>query len=249
MAMDAELAKIYGTFGQEKTAADELEENLATETEEAGAYSDDELELMAQAALGAETEEAGQEKLSEDDMAKAGRVMAHAFVAEMQEINKVAAANDGGIHPPSRMDKAKGWMKSKGKAFGEKSKEMGGTAKGFAGKAGAHIKAHPKSYGAGAAGLAAAGGGLAALLHKKKESADTTALDMLINARIDEILTEGGHDPAAVAAFFASPEGQEKLSAAQKPSYDPNALAQTVEERAIAALEEMGFQFEAPAAE
>lgn len=104
----------------------------------------------------AATEQATTEKTAEEAAAEwdaAGRIMARAFDQELSNMQKEANEAPAAV---SRMEK----LKAKGK-------EMAGKAGAMAGKAGAHLKAHKGKYMAGA-GAAAAAGGLAAYLRRKK---------------------------------------------------------------------------------
>lgn len=254
MPMDPQLAAIYGTNQDEsdveKLAAAELAGELA-EGEEKAELTDEEAEALAQQILadesgeGAEVEEEeqegaavsepdeAQEKLSEADYL--GRVMAHAYA---QELRKIAAFDPADMkkvplkHRASGAARAAGkWAKGKAQAGWSKAKEHGG-------KAVAHVKAHPKSYAGGAAGLALAGGG-AAYLHskkgKKKHSAaegEVSALDLLAERRAMELLAESGIDISQ-----ETPE-TEKTSASEEQM---TALQAAVEERAVALLQANGY--------
>jgi hypothetical protein len=213
--MDPQLAAIYGTNTDgddiEKLAASELADDLAEEGEiDTDELTDEQAEALAQQVLegadgeeemeaegeeGEEVEEPAedeeiekvseaQEKLAEADYL--GRVMAHSYT---QELRKIAAAAE------MEKDAGERWEKMKGKAreFGGKAKAKAqagwAKAKEHGGKAVAHVKAHPKSYAAGAVGAAAAGAGAAYYKHKKKHS---SAIDTLAERRALEILEQNG---------------------------------------------------------
>jgi hypothetical protein len=129
--MDPRLAELYGTNqvdegDLEKAAAAEFAEGLTEEGEMSlDGLTEDDLEALAQEVLsedGAEMEEPAeegevafteeeQEKLAEADFV--GRAMAHAYVAELNEIEKKANWESGGGHPnfPMGEDGTKGYMK------------------------------------------------------------------------------------------------------------------------------------------
>jgi hypothetical protein len=103
--MDPKLAELYGTIQSEETdveklAAAELAEKLGEGQEiDVNNLSDEDVEALATEVLAAEQggaapagdpQEVAQEKVAEADYL--GRVMAHAYVAELKGIEKEAAA-------------------------------------------------------------------------------------------------------------------------------------------------------------
>lgn len=249
--MDPKLAEIYGTnkpdeADVEKLAAAELAEKLASENGvDLENMSEEELEQTAAELLAsgegegegegeapagdepeAGTEKTAQEKLDEADYL--GRVMAHAYVQELKEIDKTAAAE---------MDKeAKGKMPAglAGKV-GKHLKGLAGKAKGMAeagGKKAKHFaKKHPgamKGMSHGAAGAAGVAAGAAA---HKAMSKKSSAMDTLVEARMAQILEESGIDPEKLVE-----QEQTKTSGADKGEV----LANAVEERAWAELARFG---------
>jgi hypothetical protein len=188
-----------------------------------------------------ETDEA-QEKLAEADYL--GRVMAHAYVNELTEIEKEAGP---------RIDAAKKWVSEKYKSVSDaiKSKKP---AKGevkakfdSAKKAvGEHVSRNKKKYIGGAAAVGTAGaayGGYKAYKHfkgKKKESAaEPTALDILAERRALEILKENGIDLAAEEQGAEVEEPTtEKTSASEQ---EMKVLANAVEQRAFELLQANGY--------
>lgn len=250
--MDPILAALYNTNVEEtdKVASAEQEESQEMGDEVAG-LDESQIEALAQHVLsadteGTETEAAGepdaeyQEKLSEADYC--GRVMAHAFVQEVNSIKTANAVTEG-------LKKAKDTVvsKVKGSNFG-KALELHREAIHIAGmahpasmadKAGTMVddlrkarnealKAGGKNVAKGAAGVAAAGAvGLGA---KKLMSKKSSAVDTLAEQRALEILAANGIDPNA---------SQEKRSASPADQ-----LAAAVEEKAVAMLIEAGYTFE-----
>lgn len=244
--MNKELAQIYGNNPDsddaiQKQAAAELAEKLAEE----GALdlkdlSVEQLEELAASVMEpvkpveevkpeekpaaektAETgkEEPKTEEISDEDKKKLaeadylGRVMAHSFWQESREISKQAASQE------------------KTAAVGEKLKALAGKAKGFA-------AANPKKTVGAAAGAA----GFAAGRMSKKSSA-TPALDALAAARAQEILEANGIKPEAkVEEKPATEEKPAEKTAADDQEQKDLALANAVEEKAIALLKEQGYE-------
>lgn len=276
MPMDPKLAALYGTAqvdesDVEKLAAAKLAEELADDEQvDVAEMSDEQInELAAQVlaeeeAEGSEVEEPAektsaaeeteeveetdeaQEKLAEADYL--GRVMAHAYVNELTEIEKEA-----GPRFDAFKEKAKAKFKSVsdavrsggGKAK-DKAKGVGARVAGAASSAGKAMKAHPYRTAAGAVGAVGVGvGGYKAYKHykgkgKKKESAaEPTALDLLAERRALEILKENGIDLAAdeQGAEVEEPN-TEKTSASEK---EMQALANAVEQRAVELLQANGY--------
>lgn len=248
--MDPKLAEIYGTnqpteSDLEKLAAAELAEGLANEDQiDTDGLSEDDLEAIAQDVLGSnedsgegadEGSEDGQEKISSDEtsdeskekLAEAdylGRVMAHAYVNELREIEKVAGgiADQGVATPQTKMEKLR-----------EMGGKAGGKVMGAAGKVGEKAsfgkltggKAQALG-GALALGGAAAGAYGAKKIHdkfkSKKSSAEApvveapeySAVDTLVLARAQEILEASGIDPNGLEKqSFALTEEGHKLDA------------------------------------
>jgi hypothetical protein len=132
--MDPKLAEIYGTNQQneadlEKLAAAELAEGLANDDQlDTDGLSEDELEAVAQDVLNASGEESNeeveqektsaaeeaQEKLAEADYL--GRVMAHAYVKELRDIEGSMEKEAGMTSGARAMQSAKG---TAGKAAGK----------------------------------------------------------------------------------------------------------------------------------
>jgi hypothetical protein len=263
--MDPRLAELYGTNqvdaeDLEKAAAAEFAEGLTEE----GALSLDgidgeELEALAQEVLAGgeeQGEEVSEEETSEEEVEKLaeadflGRAMAHAYVAELREIEKSAESlgdevgkaekkkavsrqsesTGGGKGAVSaRKIQVKSKLRLHAESGAKKVKEKGLAAfkklKGHAGAAGAHIKKYPGRYGAGAAGAAALGGGLA-----YAKSKQASAFETLAEQRAAEILEQNG-----VEAVEAS-------EAAEQTKYD--VLASAVEQRAVEMLSAQGYEIE-----
>lgn len=256
--MDPKLAEIYGTnqaseSDVEKLAAAELAEELS-ENDEANidGMSDEQIEaLAAQVLAGAEGEEQEQveeqseeetdqdpeslEKISEADYL--GRVMAHSYVNELRsidaEMQKEAASKEGPqTAAQSAARDAKRAKTPNHPTFSAKARNKADSAKkavkGAGGKVMSAIKNNPKkAAGGGLAALLAAGGGAAAYKHKKNKEKNSSALDALAEQRALEILAENGIDIN---------EETEKVSSGEQ-----EVLAQAVEARAYAMLENAGY--------
>lgn len=208
--MDPRLAELYGTTQTddgdlEKAAAAEFAEGLTEEGEMSlDGLTEDDLEALAQEVLsedGEETEEGAdfseeeQEKLAEADFV--GRAMAHAYVAELGEIEKVAKKKPGflsrvssGIEKAERKGEKKivkgaKWALKKGKA-GLSAAAKSGPGK-FAikhgKKVGKHLARNRGKYMLGAAGA----GGVAAALKSKEAS----AFETLAEQRAMELIAAG----------------------------------------------------------
>lgn len=256
--MDPKLAEIYGTSQNteadlEKLAAAELANQLAggeEQTEEQPEMTEDDLEAIAQEVLGAATEEAPaveeQEKTSAAEEAKEkvaeadylGRVMAHAYVQELRELEageteKTAAYHKGAIEG----------IKAGIKGVGSTGRELHGAKRAKAlGKGLAKFLPH-------AAGAAAVGVGAKKLhtRHKEKKEQEKTsaaepelsAVDSLVLLRAQEILAQSNIDPDSLTPV-GEPE-QEKTSAEEPQEIDPRqVLAETVEQRAWNFLSQYG---------
>ena len=122
--MDPTLAEIYGTLGEEF----EKDASAEDESGDEGMDDDEYMEYLAQQVLeGGEeqSEEAPaeeyQEKLAEADYL--GRVMAHAYVQELNGIQKVAEEQAAAEAPMSRTERAKEF----GKKHWKKGAIAGGT--------------------------------------------------------------------------------------------------------------------------
>ncbi len=251
--MDPTLAEIYGTNqvsqeDLEKTAAAELAENLADEGQtEMGSLSEEDLEAAAEEILSEVSEPEGdetQEKIAEADYL--GRTMAHAYVNELQAIEKEAAAAEGakkawqvgsrvgraleGIGSKLTPNKVSDKVFSRSKIKSMREARKGGASMGDVAKSitqhsdkgyEAMGKLH-KGVGAGAIGVGASAAGYG--VHKAMEK-KSSALDELVELRALEILNASGIDPASLA-----PVEQEKVSEAAEATRD--VLAETVEQRA-----------------
>jgi hypothetical protein len=208
---------------EETQEEEQVEETEATETEE----TEETEEPAAEETEEESTKEASAEML--EKMAEAdylGRVMAHAFVQESRNIEKVAE------EAPAAEPK-----------------------KSMAGKVGSHLKNNKKKYVAGAATAALAAGGVAGRKHvakagkavgaaaKKgfdavkgkfgKKASGLSAVDTLAMARAQEILAENGVELE-----------QEKVAGEEPETTPHDVLAQTVESRAREILVANGFTFE-----
>lgn len=179
------------------------------------------------------------EKVAEADFL--GRVMAHAMVNEMRQIEKAASAQaEGQEKDAGKMDFLKN-LGAKAKGVGAKASTA---AKGFA-------KKHDKAI-AGGAGMAVGGTvGLAAerAIHRKdyrkaakedaaekKGSADVSALDQLAQQRAFEMAKEAGWVDEQ-GNLIAPPEAQAEEKQA-------SALDVVVEQRALELLQENGYPVE-----
>lgn len=234
--MDPKLAELYGTGSVdeadlEKLAAAELAESLAAEQGvDLSGMDPEEIEALAQEVLsGGEGGE--QEKLAEADYL--GRVMAHSFAQESREIEKTAgpAWEDTKKHVGRAWGRYSELMKG-GKRAGPHTTRHGGTINRNPGNIlGAHFRGTQKGEAwkstgtrAGTAGAAAAAGYGAyragkKMFGKKKRSSVTPALDVLAEARAQELLESQGGE-----------------------SFD--SLAEAVDQRALEMLAEAGYDVE-----
>jgi hypothetical protein len=189
---------------------------------------DNEIAKLAQAG-GATSPAPASGETDEEKVAQAdylGRVMAHAYVQELANIEKEAQAKQAAT------EKQAGAKETAGKAL----KAVGGAVKDVAEKhryqaalAGKGVKGHAKALahevgGHAAVGAAGGAGGYAA--GKKKES---SAIDMLAQQKVAEILAANGIEPEKVAA--GTPSDKEKL-------------AQAVDARVREILAEKGYTLE-----
>lgn len=168
-----------------------------------------------------------QEKIAEADTL--GRVMAHAMVQELNEIEKDAAG---------KVEAVKKGLQAAGKAVGGHLERVGKRATEVvtgAGK-GAATRMKPRTakaigaglYGAGAAGV----GGGAYALGKKKES---SALEKLAEQRAWEMAKEAG---------YVDEEGNLLVPGQEKTAEEGSALGQTVDTMALQMLEAAGIPVE-----
>lgn len=284
--MDPKLAEIYGTNQTteadiEKLAAAELATNLAGGEEppvNTDEMTEEDLEAIAQQVLapeeeqpevtepemGEQAEQEAKEKVSEADYL--GRVMAHAYVHELKEIEKTAGRGDGQGQEAEKAteDLAKknakrakyDKMGAEGPSRGAKIENKARDIKAGAGKVAKYVgegfKGGKQGIGrrAAAAGTVATGAALTGLAAKKifgkgkekKSEAEVepeqqmSAVDTLVQARALEILEASGIDPKSLA-----PVEQEKTSADE--TVDPREiLAATVEQRAWELLGQYGVE-------
>jgi hypothetical protein len=246
--MDPKLAEIYGTnqvseADVEKLAAAELATKLAGDesaTQEQADMSDEDLEAIAQKVLAApaeqETEQEtqgdpdgeAQEKIAEADYL--GRVMAHAYVNELKQIEKTSGWGD----MPQKMLGSGGKSGAARRAAGKVMGRVRDIAKNHTGKAVGGAAAA-----SGAAGFAA---GRASKKGKEKKSGaenQMSALDTLTLMRANEILEASGIDPNSLTKVEEPAQEQEKTSA---PADERQVLANAVEERAWALLAQYGVE-------
>lgn len=245
MPMDPQLAAIYGNNidgeDTEKLAAAELAEKLAADGDAEVEYTEEQIQELAAAALGEETEEEEQqaageeteegaavtepeeaEKTSAAEEAKEkiaeadylGRVMAHAYT---NELRKIAAEQE----------------KTAGKV-GDFAKGVKDRVKSPDSKVGSFLRRHGRTMAEGAGGAAAlkAGHMLGKRSKNKKASAEAqepTPLDILAAQRAEEILKANGIELEQEA---------EKTSASEA---EQAALAAAVDQRAMQMLQEAGY--------
>jgi hypothetical protein len=267
--MDPKLAEIYGTNQTteadiEKLAAAELATQLAGDDEiNTEAMTEEDLEAIAQQVLAPAEEEQqgedGQEKTSAEEEAQEkvaeadylGRVMAHSYVQELNEIEKTAGAKEvagkvlGAVkkyHAGAAEDvkgAVKGVKSITGKSGGVRDFDLGAKGRVISGAKGA-AKFLPHAAAATAAGVGAkkAFGGKKG---KEKKSAaegeqELSAVDTLVLARANEILQASGIDPESLKPVE---QEQEKVSADE--TVDPReVLANEVEQRAWNLLGQYG---------
>lgn len=206
-----------GETPAEEKKEEEAEEKAETETEEevkAAALA----ELQAKEA--GETEETFETKVAQADFL--GRVMAHSYWNEKNEIEKNAAMPEA---LKKGLEAARGFGKSvgaKATAAGAKAREFGGKAVDTGKKGVEAVKKHKVPIAAGAGGLAVGGAGGYMAGKKKKASAidmlaekramewadahglleqsDEQKLAAAVDQRAAELLAEAGVDVAAVEA-------------------------------------------------
>jgi hypothetical protein len=168
------------------------------------------------------------EKVAEADFL--GRVMAHAMVNEMRQIEKSASAQDAGQEKDAgKLD----FLKNLGNKAKGAGKAVGAAAKG-------QMEKHP--FRSSAAVGAATGGAAAAVQKKmskgkeKKGSADVSALDQLAQQRALAMAKEAGWvDEQGNLIAPPAPQAEEKQA---------SALDIAVEQRALELLESNGFPVE-----
>lgn len=195
---------------------------------------DNEIAKLAQAAAPTpgtqSTAETDEEKVAKADYL--GRVMAHSMVQELHNIEKEAGAMD-------KLKNLGGAAAGHAKNLGGKLKNLGSSAlehgkkgvekgKDIAGKAGAHVKEHKATYGAGAGGAAV--GAAAGEAHGRSKHG--SAVDILAHEKATAILRENGIDPEKVAAPEAAPTSDEEK------------LAMAVDTRTRELLAELGYTVE-----
>lgn len=134
-----------------------------------------------------------------------GQVMAHSYVAELDKIAAERAATDGGeTKEASKLSDVAGKARSLAGAAAAKGKDVGGKAvakgKELGGKGVNFAKAHPKSVGGAAAGVAAAGAGGAYLASRKKQASGLTQIDELALSHAVKIASDAGLDPEVAEA-------------------------------------------------
>jgi hypothetical protein len=256
--MDPKLAEIYGTNQTtdadiEKLAAAELATQLAGDEQIADTegMTEEDLEAIAQEVLAPETEtqveepqeqteqeKTSAEKQAQEKVAEAdylGRTMAHAYV---QELNKIAAAQE----------KTAGWGDAPQKMLGAATKSTRAKAAvgKVIGKAGEIAKNHGKAIAGTAAATGTAGvlAGRASKGKDKKSAAEgeqqqLSAVDTLVLARANEILEASGIDPKSLSKV-EEPVEQEKTSADETTDPRREALATAVEQRAWELLGQYG---------
>lgn len=243
-----------------ESLAQEILASSASAEEQAEEASEEEEEVSEEA------EDGDTEKVAEAQADYLGRVMAHAFTQELRGIDKEAGA--GWNSARAGAGKVMSSLKRGGrKAFG-KAKEFGGKAKDVAtgkqaregakawkhhaseGKASDNLpkamrhrigmdkakketaKGVAKTVGAYAGAGAAAFGGKK-MFGKKKESADVSAFDTLATQRAYEILEANG--------ISIQEQEVEKTSAPEASDERYEQLANAVDSRAWAMLEEAGY--------
>ncbi len=227
-AIEAMAQKLLADDGEES----DVEASSEAEDEETPAGDEEDSEAAAVEEPGTEKLSAAEEKLQEADYL--GRVMAHAFVHETKDIEKKAAAEQektaakGGSKVLSHL-KGLG-SKAKGMAgkVGEKAKAVGSKAHAQGKKGLRMAKKHP-GMSHGAAGVAGAAAGVTGMKAMEKKS---SAVDQLVQARVQEILELNNIDPASL----------EKVSEAEAQETDAaDILAQTIEQKAWEVLAQHGL--------
>jgi hypothetical protein len=223
--MDAKFAEIYGTnqpseADVEKLAAAELAEKLAgNEEADIAEMSDEQIESLAAQVLaqqsGQEAEEPAAEDEAQEKVAEAdylGRVMAHAYVNELRNIEKTAEEAAPAAEAPAAEAPKSRFQKVKEHLGKHKKKYIGGAV--AAGTLAAGAKFGPKAVGA-----------MKARFQKK-----SSALDALAEQRAMEILEANGIDINSLGA-------ETKTSS----SNEAEVLAGAVDQRAWEMLQELGF--------
>jgi hypothetical protein len=276
MAMNQWLAEMYGTNGaqetMDKTAELELFAKLAadngidltqlspqqvselyaetfgkTAQEDEGSEEDEEEDKKEEALKEHEEAKEGAAKVAEADMM--GRVMAHALVNELDEIEKQAGgAGKAGVGRLSRLGQ---WAKGQASAAGEKARgagkyiaekeraAAGATSRALGAKAGKGGKT-PLGRGRaamyGGAGLAAAGG-TAAAMHKKKES---SALDEFAAVQAVKTAAAAGWDAEEAGELIGQALDQGAFEGSEKIAYVEN-TGDAIHVRGLEMLESVGY--------
>lgn len=278
--MDPKLAEIYGTnqttdSDLEKLAAAELADSLSDgEETNVDGMTEEDLEAIAQNVLGGDEEPAAEETEAGDDsqekVAEAdylGRVMAHAYVQELGNIEKVAykkedfltAAEASGqgeknLHTSRAAHEAKAGTGPTARA------KMENVARGAAGKVSGHLAnvgakagnlarmSGPMTkgkamaigggvYGAGALGAAGLAMGAKKLL-SKKDGGKKKAASAEMSA-VDTLIIARAQEILDASGLEIVENEQEKVSADE--TMDPReVLAATVEQRAWDLLSQYG---------
>lgn len=249
--MDETLAGIYGTNGAQAADVEKLAQaEMATKLAETGQVdfsnmTAEEIEAVAAEVVGGEpapqaaaptntdpapTDDEFKEKISQADYA--GRVMAHAMVNELRQIEEARTKTASAMPDASRIGRLKSWASSKKI------------------QAGMNLGAHAGKAAAGAAAVGGAAGVAAGRASKKeKTSAAGPAFTQLVGERVEELLTASGFKPDEVFAQLEKQSSAQPATPAAAPqeTADPRraALAQAVDAEAIETLKEMGFTFEA----
>ena len=261
--MDEQLAAIYGTGMPEeedlaKTASAELLVKLAEEEGvDLNDFSDEEIAHMITNLQG-EEKTAGEQELDDESQTKLaeadylGRVMAHAMVQELGEIEKQAADPQKQLAAGSKAGQMFRGAKAKatelaGKGYAHQKGELKNIlqqARGLAGSKkveltgtkGQAVKSMAKSLGKASPTILAAGGlgygayrGGKALFGKKEKKG--SALDKLAEARAYEILAENGWVDED-GGVFEPDTNQEKVA---------SQLDFAVEAQALQMLEQAGY--------
>lgn len=236
----------------EKMAAQKLAEGMSEEEGDEeldlNNLSEEQLEALAQEVLATDGEgavEEGEDDQSQEKLAEAdylGRVMAHAYVQELRKVAEEAPASEA----PAAEEKKPGFLRRGVSATGRGLKTvgghvaahkkkyiggaalaaltaarlggMGGRVKGYAKKPEGYVKGKYESYRAPSRGEVVGE-------KAKAGSANLSAMDALVLARVNEILEQNGVDPETL----------------NKTASAGDVLASEVEGRAWATLKEMGL--------
>lgn len=241
---DAQVNELYQVWRDKTAAAEPPAEPTATEPTAPAKVAEDDAEKKKREEAEKEHEEkkAAAEKVAEADFL--GRVMAHAYV---NELNKIASTGEPPAEPTATTptepaeDKTAGKMPEALRKGLEAARGAAGKAadkgKELAGKAGDAAKKH-KGHAAAAAGGAAAGGAAGFMAGKSKKA---SAIDELATDRAVIMAHEAGLDPEEAGRKVAAVRELGMLGESEKVAHAANVDA-AIGIRALELLEAAGYE-------